>query len=237
MESPKDYSPAGDRLDPFLKGKSFYLDQLERLAKDRDGWKKSTQRLVLVALVMTLGIVYISMRSEYIPFIVRVDKTTGYTEGVGPITEVKFNPQEAEITYLLGDFIRKIRTVPLDPVVYKNNWNAANYFLSMNASQKLNAMIANEGQAEALGKRTVLPQILSIQPMANTNGKTYLVRWQEETFYIGGTGGKIVETYSGNITFSLTPPKKKEDYYSNPIGLVIEDLSYEKENPAFKGGN
>lgn len=239
MESPKDYSPAGDRLDPFLKGRSFYLDQLERVAKDRDSWKKSTQRLVLVALVMTIGIVYISMRSEYIPFMVRVDKTTGYTEAIGPITEVKYNPQEAEITYLLGDFIRNIRTVPLDPVVYKNNWNAASNFLSARASQKLNMMIANEEQAAALGKMTVLPRVISIQPMANTNGNTYLVRWEEEIFYIGGTGGKLVNTYSGNITFTITPPKKKEAYYKNPIGLIIEDLSYEKENAAFnpKGGS
>ncbi|MDR3560577.1 MAG: type IV secretion system protein [Negativicutes bacterium] len=239
MESPKDYSPAGDRLDPFLKGRSFYLDQLERVAKDRDSWKKSTQKLVLVALVMTLGIVYISMRSEYIPFMVRVDKTTGYTEAIGPITEVKYSPQEAEITYLLGEFIRDIRTVPLDPVVYKGNWNAASNFLSARANQKLNMMIANEEQAAGLGKVTVLPRIISIQPMANTNGNTYLVRWEEEVFYIGGTGGKLVNTYSGNITFTITPPKKKEAYYKNPIGLIIEDLSYEKENAALnpKGGS
>ncbi len=245
MDNPKEFQPRGDTLDPFLKGKSLYLDQVERLSQERDSWKKSTQKLLLVVIVMTFGIVYISLRSEYIPFMVRIDGTTGYTEAVGPLKEIKYDPKEAEITYLLGAFIRNIRTVPLDPVVYKANWNVANDYLSLRASQKLNALIAGEDQVAALGKATVLPKIISIQPMANSNGNTYFVRWEEEIFYIGGSTGKIINTYSGNITFSITQPKKKEEYYKNPVGLIIEDLSYAKENSSImpatssvvKGGN
>ena len=245
MDNPKDFKPGGDALDPFIKGKSLYLDQLERLSQERDSWKKSTQKLLIVVIVMTFGIVYIALRSEYIPFMVRIDGMTGYTEAVGPLKEVKYDPKKAESTYLLGEFIRNIRTVPLDPVVYKANWNAANNYLSLRASQKLNAMIAGEDQVAALGKATVLPKIISIQPMANTNGNTYFVRWQEEIFYIGGGTGKIINSYSGNITFTITQPKKKEEYYKNPIGLIIEDLSYAKENSSIipaassggRGGN
>lgn len=126
---------------------------------------------------MTIGFVYISMRSEYIPFMIRIDKITGFTEALGPITEIKYDPQEAEITYLLGEFIRNIRTIPLGPVVYKANWTAAGNFLSPKTSQKLNAMIADEDQAAALGKVTILHlKLFSIQPTANTNGYTFVVR-------------------------------------------------------------
>ena len=229
MENPKDFTPAGDRMDPFFKGKSLYLNQQERLTADRDSWKKSTQGLVIAVVVLVIGIVYISMRSEYIPFMVRIEGHTGYTEAVGPLKEIKYDPKEAEITYLLGEFIRNIRTVPLDPVVYKTNWTAASNYLSPRANQKLNALVMSEDQAAILGKATVLPKIISIQPMANTNGNTFVVRWEEEIFYIGSNSGKVVNSYSGNITFSISPPKKREDYYKNPIGLIIEDLSYTKE--------
>ena len=61
MDNPKDFTPGGDALDPFTKGKSLYLDQLERLSHERNSWKKSTQKLLIVVIVMTFGIVYIAL--------------------------------------------------------------------------------------------------------------------------------------------------------------------------------
>ena len=137
-DNPKDFTPAGDVLDPLKKGMRVYMDVYERLAEERNSWKKISQKLMFLVIIMSFGIVYISMRSEYIPFMVRIDGKTGFTEAVGPIKEIKYDPKEAEIIYFLGEFIRNIRTVPLDPVVFKSNWTAATDFLSVRAGQKLN---------------------------------------------------------------------------------------------------
>ena len=230
MDKPKSFEPRGDVHEPFLKGRDPVLDPYENLAVQRDAWKKTSMRQWWLILLLVVGIVYISMRSEYIPFMVRINEQTGFTEAVGPIKEVKYNPHEAEITYFLGEFVKNIRSIPLDPVVYNANWTKAANFLSSRAGQKLNAMIAGEEQTSFIGKATILPRILAIQPMANSGGATYVVRWEEEIFFVGSAASKTINSYSGTVTFSIQPPSKKEQYYKNPIGLIIEDLSYTKEN-------
>lgn len=230
MEKPKSFEPSGDVHAPFFRGRDPFLDPYENLAVQRDAWKKMSLRQWWLILLLVIGIVYISMRSEYIPFMVRIDGKTGFTEAVGPVKEIRYNPQEAEVTFFLGEFIKNIRTVPLDPVVYNANWTKAANFLSARAGQKLNAMIAGEEQTSFIGKATVLPRILAIQPMANSGGATYVVRWEEEVFFVGAATSKTINAYSGTITFSIQPPNKKEQYYKNPIGLIIEDLAYTKEN-------
>lgn len=231
------FKPKGEGLDPYLKGREEYLNQYGRLSNERDSWKKVTMGLLGIVAIMSVGMGYISTRSTFIPFMLTMDSQTGYVQAQGPITESKYTPGEAEIIYFLSDVVRKVRSVPLDPVAYRANWDSAGAFISSKAHQKMMTMIGEEGQKELLGKATVQPTILSVQPMANAKN-TYVVRWTEEVYAIAGGSQKINANFSGTFTVSTKTPKDKKEYYVNPIGMVIEDFSWSRENSTTdKGGN
>jgi len=224
----KNFKPAGEALDPLIKGREEYLDFYGRISNDRDWWKKATFVSLISTLIMTVGMVYISTSTEFIPFMLIKDAQTGYVQAMGPVTEVKYDPGEAEITYFIGDLIQKVRSIPLDPVVYNANWTAAKAFLSPSAMQKMNAMAEEEGQRLLLGKITIQPTIVSIQPLANAKN-TYQVRWTEEAFSFNGSSKKTTTIFNGTFTISIKSPKTKAAYYTNPIGLIVEDFSLTKE--------
>lgn len=230
------FQPKGGALDPYLKGREEYLNQYGRLSKERDSWKKITMGLVGIVAIMSVGMGYVSTRSTFIPFMLTMDSQTGYVQAHGPVTESKYEPGQAEVIYFLSDVVKKVRTVPLDPVAYRANWDSAGAYIGNKAHQKMLAMITEEGQKDLLGKATVQPTILSVQPMANAKN-TYVVRWTEEVYALAGGSQKIIANFSGTFTISLKTPKDKKDYYVNPIGMVIEDFSWSRENSANdKGG-
>lgn len=230
------FKPSGEALDPYIKGREEYFNQYGRLSKERDSWKNIAMGLVGIVAVMSVGMGYVSTRSTFIPFMLTMDSQTGYVQAHGPVTESKYTPGEAEVIYFLSDVVKKVRTVPLDPVGYRANWDSAGAFMSSKANQKMIAMIMEEGQKELLGKATIQPNILSVQPMANAKN-TYVVRWTEEVYSLSGSAAKINATFSGTFTVSIKTPKDKKEYYVNPIGMVIEDFSWSKENVTTdKGG-
>lgn len=81
--------------------------------------------LAFAILGLTVGIVYIACQSEIIPYVVAVDKSTGKVISAGNIKDVEYTPQQIEITYFLTEFIKNTRGIPLDKVVYTENWTRA----------------------------------------------------------------------------------------------------------------
>lgn len=102
-----DFKEKGTALDPFLKGREEHFSYVERILDSANTFKKIAVGATLVALVSSISAGYLATRSEYIPFIIRADKVTGYTDAVGPVTQQEYKPTEAETKYFLTDFIKK----------------------------------------------------------------------------------------------------------------------------------
>lgn len=185
--------------------------------------------LIIAQAITTGGLVVQSLKSMVIPYVVKVDTSTGMVENVGPLKENKYTPQEAEIKYFVSKFIINTREIPLDPVVYKDHWNSAYAYLTKTASSKMNAEIKNEKITEKFGKKTVQVNITSILPMEGSN--SYQVRWNEEEFSIG-SGEKTVTPMSGIFTIANIPAKDEETLKVNPLGIYISDFNWSKDATA-----
>ena len=64
-------------------------------------------------------------KSSVAPYVIEVDSTTGLVKNVGLVQEQKYDIKDAQIKYFLGQFIKNIRELPLDIVIYKQNINTA----------------------------------------------------------------------------------------------------------------
>lgn len=192
--------------------------------------RKITVCLAAACVVLSCGLVYESMRSTVEPYIVEVDTTTGEVRKAGVMSEMNYQPQEVEYAYFIGEFVKKTRTMPLDPVVYKKNWEEAYNFLTRDAATKMNAQVQQDKVAEDFGKKTVQVQIVSILPVDGSSS-SFQVRWNEEIF-VPGSGEKQVIPMTGTFTITRLEVKEKEKLQLNPLSMYISDFNMQKDTTA-----
>ncbi|MDU5530065.1 type IV secretion system protein [Negativicoccus succinicivorans] len=230
FESPQSFQPSGQAVDRFVKGRNEFLAFYEGTMQHMANWR----RLALISsatCLVCIGITgYLATRSEYIPYLVRIDSQTGYTEAVGPINKVDYTPQEAEIKYFLNQLIMQTRSVPLDPVVLNKQWQSAAALMSAGAFSKMQDYANQEGLFDKMGHFTVTPKLMSISRLANTTN-TYQIRWEESEFGINGGAGKK-RKYLATVTYELSRPEDELALYQNPLGIMVTDVSMTKENVA-----
>ena len=214
FDEQKKFFPKGKATGVFdKKAAGIFQNDLNNLAYDKH---KAQQRNVLLLITLAVCIVcmvYVTVFANYKTYVVRVDNATGQVEVGNRLVTTNYTPQEAEIKHFLSRFVSNIRTIPLDPVLYKNNWNTAQHFLTPQAAQKLNNMIASENQLARLGRSTTQVSIRSIQLQPGTNS---------------ATGKK--DYYVALFTVIVNPPTKEQELLINPLGLRIADLNYSREN-------
>lgn len=226
----KTFTEKGSPLDPYQAGRNEHFSYVERILDSANTFKKIAIGSTLVALVATISAGYLATRSEYIPFIIRADKVTGYTDAIGPVTNLEYKPTEAETKYFLSEFIKKVRTVPLDPVVYHKNWKDARLFLTDAAAKKLNTITESQGHFSKLGSSTVEPTILGITRLSNSDN-TYQIRWQETDYSINSGQGSQ-QNFIGTFTIESGKLGSEADLYKNPLGIKVTDVSFSLENAA-----
>ena len=186
--------------------------------------------LMVVIIILTAGLVYKSLSTSVMPYVVEVDTTTGTVRNIGTIESSKnYEAGDAVYKYFLSKFVKNVREVPLDPIVYRENLNTSYGFLTKNAMAKLQTMLRSEGVNEKFGHQTVQVNISTVLPMEG--GHSYQIRWQEESFTIG-TGEKKVTPYSGIFTVQTIKQSEEEQLAVNPIGLYISDFSWSKDATA-----
>ena len=173
---------------------------------------------------------WIALNSNYRVYAVRVDNTTGRIENAQELKATSYSPKEAEVKYFLREFIKDIRTIGKDPVVFRQNWETAQYFLSEEASNKLMSLVQKENFFSRIGEVTQQPDILLIQEQPGMKN-TYQVRWTEDVFFNSGVVDQNnKKLYVGLFTIRIQPPKEEKELEYNPLGFRIIDLSYASEN-------
>lgn len=155
FDEQKKFFPKGKATDVFdKKAAGVFQNDLNNLAYDKHKAQQRNVLLLITLAVCVVCMVYVTVFANYKTYVVRVDNATGQVEVGSRLVTTNYTPQEAEIKHFLSRFVSNIRTIPLDPVLYKSNWNTAQHFLTPQAAQKLNNMIASENQLARLGRST-----------------------------------------------------------------------------------
>lgn len=188
-------------------------------------WQLVAFGLLLLCIILSLFTIYRETKSIVLPYFVLIDAETRAPIEVKKLDgEVKVG--EKEIQYFLSDVVRKTRIIPKDPIIYEENWTSVYEFLSPEASQKMNAVIKSENQAERLQNGyTSQIQIHSVSHIASS---TYQVRWTENTY---DKAGKALESYRmiGTFDVKIKGPKDEKTLLVNPFGIYIVNFSWTRE--------
>lgn len=229
---------AKELIKPPTTYKADGYDEIEYLKAEgtwdaRDGKvrkaKHTLQVLLLCSLVtiivLAAGLVYQSAKSTVVPYVVQVGPQEE-VRSIGLAKEQTYEPQEAEIKYFLERFIIDSRTLPLDPVVAKTQWNRAAVFLRQSAKIKMSdELFKKDNMLDRIGMET---SQISPKSILQQTPNSYQARWTEEIY---GKDGTVKQKYNmaGTFTIEISPPTNEQEVRQNPLGLYITNFSWTRE--------
>ena len=227
LAKPEQYTDYQPRT-PAEKAAAVWDEREGGLVMQNMNLRKITIGLIVLSILLAAALVYKSLASNVIPYVVEVDINTGEVRGVGTVQSMTtYEPSENVYRYFLTRFLRNAREVPLDPVVYKSHLTDCFGFLTVDAARKFQTQLTDEKIGDKIGKYTVQVNIVSVLPIQE-GGRSYQIRW-EETEYAVATGQKTVTSYSGILTMQTITVADEEQLKINPVGLYISDFNWSKD--------
>lgn len=226
FQQPEKFSDTGKMQSPAEKARGVMDKRIGGVAVQNYNWRRIALGLLAACIVLSIGLTIQSLKSQIIPYVVTVDKSTGEVEKAGALIAQDYTPQEAEIRYFIGQFIQNARNIQLDPVQQEKMQRKAYAYLTQSAAQKYRTIQVNEKFQEKYATVTVQVKLKGIKQIPDTD--SYHATWEEEEFNIS-TGQQETRKYECVFSVTIIPPKDDATLLNNPLGLYISDLNFSAE--------
>ena len=215
-------SQAVEEYNPYLSARrewdERYGDQITR-AKN---WRTMAFLSSLVALVATSGVVWLSVRSHVVPFVVLVDSLSRPVAS-GIAEQASVNDDRLKRASIFT-WVENLRLVTTDGVTQRRaidrvyaeigNGTAAQTFIS--------DFYRSNPPSKRAQTETVSVEVNSVLP---TSDRTYEVEWVETTRDLYGAV-KATDRWKGSFSVVINPPQDERQARVNPVGLYITNASW-----------
>ncbi|WOS42958.1 conjugal transfer protein TrbF [Xanthomonas rydalmerensis] len=191
-------------------------------------WRLMAFGCLSLALLMAGGLVWRSAQSIVTPYVVEVDRS-GQVRAVGEAAST-YRPDDAQIAYHLAQFITRVRSLSVDPVVVRQNWLDAYGYTTDKGAGLLNDFARSNDPFARVGKESVTVQITSV---VRASDSSFNVRWIEQRFANGALAG--TERWTAVVSIVLQPPRTEQRLRKNPLGIYVNGLSWSRELDAPEG--
>ncbi len=230
LKNPVCMKPQSAPETPFARAKQEWDLRIGSNVVQAKNWRLAFFCMVVFSLLLTLTLATQARQAKVVPVLVGIDRGTGEPVVLGPATDKQYQLGQLEIKYFLTQFIRFVRSLPLDPVVIKQNWLRAYSYLRHDAAGLLNEMANSEqnNPLRKIGKLVVSIQPISIVQVPETN--SYQMRWRETAY---SSGGQKIDDYTmlGTFLIEIDPPRDDKTLQENPLGIFIRSFQWNRELP------
>ena len=215
---------AGNQYNPYLAARrewdERYGDQITR-AKN---WRTMAALSGLVSLLATSGLIWMSVRSHVVPFVVLVDNLSRpIASGIAEQSSVSDDRLKRASMFI---WVENLRLVTADGVAQRRaidrvyaqiaNGSAAQTFIS--------DFYRSDPPSKRAQTETVSVEVNAVLP---TSDRTYEVEWVETTRDLYGKV-KATDRWKGSFSIGINPPKDERQARVNPVGLYVTSASWAK---------
>lgn len=207
---------------PYQKAAQTWDDRIGSARVQAKNWRIIAILSLLFAIAMSVAFVWRSSQSIITPYVVELEQN-GSVRAVAP-SVAKYKPTDAQIGYQLAEFIKKVRSVSIDPIVLRQNWTTAYHFATDQAALTLNEYARDNDPFQDVGHRSVSVQIASV---VRSSDDSFDLRWRETAFR---DGVKLsTNTYTANLSIILKTPTDEQTLHQNPLGIYVHGINWSKD--------
>ncbi|MBV1702909.1 MAG: virB8 family protein [Hyphomicrobiales bacterium] len=197
----------------------------------RNAWSRSLAWVVAafmtVIAVMALGALWMALPLKtFEPYMVVVDKSTGFVEVKRPMAEGKLTQNEAITDFNLVRYIKARETY--DPKALKDNYQLAELLSTSAAARQLTdefSPVNPQNPVTLFGRLTHVD--VHIKAITFPNQETALVRFSTTEV---NTTSSITRNWVALVRFQYTSaPARMEYRFQNPLGFQVTEYRRDQE--------
>lgn len=185
-------------------------------------WRAAFFGGLCIIAVLGIALPVVALQQRTFIHVVEVDPQ-GRVMNVRP-ADGRWSPNQTEIAAELGRFVRRVRSLPTDGVVLRENWMEAYRFLTPEAAAHLTQIARDDDPFLMLGRNARTIQVRSILARSD---HAWEITWIERN--TNETGTTDPETYTGVFTVTTRAPTNADQIAVNPLGILISDFSWSRE--------
>jgi type IV secretion system protein VirB5 len=165
---------------------------------------------------------WVSTRSSIIPYVIEINRD-GDIRSVGPALE-NYRPTDAQIAYQLSRFVRNVRSLPLDPIVLREDWLEAYRYVTARGAMVLNEFARAADPFARVGRESVAIETTSV---VRASTSSFQVRWIERVYVNGSLSS--TQHWTAILSTVMRPPRDEDSLRGNPLGIYIDGLDWSRE--------
>lgn len=218
--------------DPFLSTKRQWNDYLASSVAAQKMWISISAVSLLLALICAFGMVYNSVQSKYIPYVIEVDKLGHVAPTSGPVDVSTFR-NERVVRAVLASFIEDSRSVTPDLTVQATM--IRRLYSKLNTSDPaiiaMNQYLNSESPNNPFNRSEREMVSIEIRSILQQSETTYYVEWDEHIRERSGKE-KALKHMKALITIYIVEPTDftEQMIRDNPAGIYIQNFSWQEIN-------
>jgi len=216
------YSTMSAPVTPYQAAQQLWDERIGSSRVQAKNWRLMALGTLFLTFILTAGVLWLSTRSIVTPYVVEVD-TQGAVRAVGPATEA-YRPNDAQLDYHLSKFLRNVRSIPIDPIVLRDNWLEAYDYATERGAAQLNEYARVKNPFANVGRISVAIEITSF---VRASENSFQLRWIEKTYNNGTLSS--TERWTAILSIVLQPPKDVAHIRKNPLGIYVDSLDWSRE--------
>jgi len=222
------YGDTPQPVTPYQRAAQAWDDRIGSARVQAANWRIAALVSLCLSFLLAGGLVWRSTQSFVTPYVVELT-TDGNVRAVQSAVE-RYEPNDAQIAYQLGEFIKNVRSVSIDPIVLRENWLAAYDHTTDQAAVTLNEYARANDPFADVGQRSVSVEITSI---VRASEDSFDVRWRETRFR---SGVQISEaSFAAVLAIVIDPPQDEATLHKNPLGIYVHGINWSRDR--VQGGN
>ncbi|PHZ84011.1 conjugal transfer protein TrbF [Paremcibacter congregatus] len=219
------YGDAGTVETPFQKASKLWDRRMGSALMQARNWRLMAFLCLGLTTALVFALITLSSSSRITPYVVEIG-SKGEVRAIGSALE-KYSPSDAVISYHLSDFISKVRSLPSDPVILRENWLKSYAMVTDQGANILNQYARENDPFKLLGRQTITVDVTSI---VRASKDSFQIKWQEAHYQKGSLTEK--QNHTAILSLMFEPPRDVASLRNNPLGLYIHDLNWSRDfNP------
>ncbi len=208
---------------PYLKARLEWNELWGDTLKAKSQWRWIACLALLANSFLVLGLIFLSLKSQYLPYVVKVDDLGNALYGGFLNQEKTITP--LEINAFLRNYLVNARSVMLDAFAEKRSIDFV-YSVSLPPARKLLDDYYRNNNPFVVSQQELVE--VQIKGVVQKSSKTWQVDWEE--IHRSSEGELLKQTrFEALITIAHLSVKNVELLNSNPLGIYIQHISWAEQ--------
>jgi type IV secretory pathway TrbF-like protein len=209
---------------PYLVARREWDERYGDLISRARNWRSMAMLSGLIAVIATAGMVWLSVRSRVVPFVVLMD-SLGRPVASGMAEQASEADDRLKRAEILG-WVENLRLVTTDAVAQRKAIDRV--YAHIASGSHAQTFISEFYRSDPPFKRAQTDTVaVEVKSVLSTSDHTYEVEWIETTRDLYGTV-KGADHWKGSFSLTLSPPSDERLARINPLGIYVTQVSWTK---------